>query len=131
MKFLINLVFIVTLTFVLFFTGVKLVQGQNNQIKLLAPLPGIETNVINFGPGEFINKLYQFGLGIAGILAMLMIIVGAVEYTISGAIDKKADAKERITQAILGLVLLLATVLILNTISPDLTNFQDIIPSLP
>jgi len=99
------------------------------ELKLLAPLPGMSSTTIP-SPGEYISKLYQFGLGIAGGLAMLMIIWGAVEWVISGAIDRKADAKDRITQAIFGLVLLLASVLILSTINPNLVTFKDIVPSL-
>lgn len=104
--------------------------AQQNQLQLLAPLPTLNSNVINFGPGCYIQRMYQFGLGIGGALAMLMIVWGAVQWTISGAVDKKAAAKSKITKAILGLVLLVASVLILNIVSPNLTTFNDIVPPL-
>ncbi|RJQ13522.1 hypothetical protein C4553_03175 [Candidatus Parcubacteria bacterium] len=116
--------------FVLVFSGFSQIAQAQQQMQLLAPLPNIGSNVINFGPGCYIKRIYEFGLGIAGALAMLMIVWGAVEYAVSGAIDKKADAKDKITQAIWGLVLLLSAVLILNTVNPNLTQFQDIVPCL-
>ena len=114
---------------IIFITIIPNLASAQEKLQLLAPLPGQTTSDVPDIP-NYIRDIYQFGLGIAGVLAMLMIIWGAIEYTVSGAVDRKADAKDRITQAILGLVLLLATVLILNTISPDLTNFQNIIPQL-
>lgn len=114
---------------IIFITIIPNLVSAQEKLQLLAPLPGTKTSEVPDIP-IYIRSIYQFGLGIAGVLAMLMIIWGAIEYTVSGAVDKKADAMNRITQAILGLVLLLATVLILNTINPNLTTFKNIIPPL-
>jgi len=62
---------------------------------------------------------YTFALVIAGILAMGAIIYGAILYAISsGNTSRQSDAKEWITQAFLGLLLLLAANLLLGTINP-------------
>jgi len=63
-------------------------------------------------------------VGIAGILAVLMIAYGGVVWLFSGgASDKIGHAKELITGAIIGLVLALGSYFILNTINPKLVNF--------
>ncbi|MEK7174129.1 MAG: hypothetical protein AAB759_00505 [Patescibacteria group bacterium] len=70
-------------------------------------------------PLDFISDVYRFGLALGGLLAFAMIIYGAVQYTVAaGNSSVQSDAKDRITQALIGLVLLLSVVLILNTISP-------------
>jgi hypothetical protein len=53
-----------------------------------------------------INKFYNTALGLGGMAAVAVIVIGAIYYTTSGAIDKKNLGKEMITSAIWGLVLL-------------------------
>ena len=56
-------------------------------------------------------------------LAILMIVVGGVQYTISWASSSaKGEAKTRIFSAIGGLVLALLSYLILQTINPALVT---------
>lgn len=65
--------------------------------------------------------LYYFFLSIAGIAAFVMIAWGGIGYlTSAGKPAAISEAKDRIFKAFLGLVILLASYLILNTISPDL-----------
>lgn len=74
---------------------------------------------------ELIKYIYTFALGICGITALVSIIVGAAQYAFSAGDSSKAgDAKDRITQALLGIVILLCAFLILNIINPDLVNFK-------
>lgn len=119
--------FFITNAFVYYIAA--LVASAQNQLQLIAPIPTYQGSNIP-DPAVYIKALYQFGLGIGGALAMFMIVWGGVEWAISGAVDRKAAAKQRITKAILGLVLLLASVFILNLISPNLTNLNAIIPKL-
>ncbi|MCX6702482.1 MAG: hypothetical protein NTW60_01270 [Candidatus Wolfebacteria bacterium] len=51
------------------------------------------SNPDNGIPG-LINRLYLVGLGLAGGSAFVVLIWGAILYTISGAVDKKTEAKE-------------------------------------
>jgi len=63
---------------------------------------------------------------IAGLAAFGMIVYGGLRYTLSaGNIGSQEDAKEQITQAIVGLILLFGAYLILYTINPDLITLQD------
>ncbi|MEK7192011.1 MAG: hypothetical protein AAB646_00655, partial [Patescibacteria group bacterium] len=90
---------------------------------LIVPF-GSETKTIE-NPGQYIRYLYQFGLGVSGLIAMAIIVFAAVEWTVSaGNAAKIADAKDRIYKAIIGIVLLFGAYLILNTISPRLTELS-------
>lgn len=71
---------------------------------------------------QYIVRFYQFGVGIAGILAVGMIVVGAIYRTISGGSqDKIREGNDMIKNAIWGIVLLLGSYIILHTINPRLT----------
>ncbi|KKS99168.1 MAG: hypothetical protein UV75_C0008G0002 [Candidatus Giovannonibacteria bacterium GW2011_GWA1_43_15] len=96
---------------------------------LLQPLPGVGQTVDTFP--DYITKIIPFILGLAAVLAVVMIVIGGIEYAVTEAIDAKADAKDRITQAILGLLLALISWLILSTINPELVNLKLNIPGLP
>ncbi|MDO8430011.1 MAG: hypothetical protein Q7S73_01425 [bacterium] len=77
-------------------------------------------------PAGYIARLYQFGLMIAGLVAFGSIIFGSVKYILSaGSITNQQDAKDQITQAILGLALLLGAYIVLYTINPDLVNLRN------
>jgi len=72
---------------------------------------------------SYLNNLYKFAVGIAGALAVAMIVAGGVYYTVSaGSSDKQREAKSMITSAIWGLILLFASYLILRTVNPQITN---------
>ena len=96
---------------------------------ILIGLAGIFVPLFAFAQesiAEYIGTFYKFSLGIAGALAMAMIVVGSLYYSLSGVADKKNEGKEFITSAIYGLILLLGAYLILNTINPELTQLRDV-----
>lgn len=74
-------------------------------------------------PASMVANIYQFALIVAGILAFGQIVYAGIQFTISaGNPSKQSDAKDRITQALLGLLLLFGAVLILRTINPKITG---------
>lgn len=85
---------------------------------------GGKTTDVN--PQEYLLNLYNIGIGIAGVLAVVMLVFGGIEYITSAVIDTKAEAKKRIWAALGGLLLALVSWLLLNTINTKLvtTNFQ-------
>lgn len=99
---------------------------------LLAPLPG-GTNQV-FGDkafSDYAQQAFAFLLSAAAILALLMVVVGGIEYLSSGESPQRLqDAKDRITKALLGLVLALASWLILNTINPHLLSSDFALPDV-
>lgn len=75
--------------------------------------------------GCYIIGIYRYFASIAGILATVMIMWGGVKYVVSfGNQQKVADAKEQITAALIGLLLVLSSYAILYFINPNLTTFN-------
>ncbi|PIT86137.1 MAG: hypothetical protein COU33_04835, partial [Candidatus Magasanikbacteria bacterium CG10_big_fil_rev_8_21_14_0_10_43_6] len=75
--------------------------------------------------GEFIQFIYQYGIMVASIVSVIVIIVGGLQWTMSGGNTSTIEtAKKRIGGAIVGLILALLSYTILNTINPQLVNIR-------
>ncbi len=74
--------------------------------------------------GHYVTIIVEFIIGISAVLAVLMIIIGGIQYMTSELISNKEEAKSHMTGAILGLLIVLATVVILQTINPDILNLN-------
>ena len=88
---------------------------------LATGLPGI-TSVSNGNIGQYLETYFEIGISIAAALAVVMIIVGGIQYLSSDAMSGKEEGKSKITSAIWGLLLALISFLILNTINPQLVT---------
>ena len=89
----------------------------------LSPLPGLEGVYDTTGDcplGKYLTIMINLILGIAAVLAMVMIVSGGIQYMGSELISSKEAGKDQIKNAILGLLLALGAYLILNTINPSL-----------
>ena len=75
--------------------------------------------------------MFKFLIAIAGVLAVIMIVIGGVEYMSTDAVYGKSEGKNKITRALGGLLLALISWLILNTINPDTLNTALNIPNVP
>src|SRR3989344_1243234 len=76
-------------------------------------------------PSGIIKDVYQFSLMIGGLLAFGAIVFGAIKYTLAaGDTSGQHEGKEWITQALLGLLLLVGATLVLNTINPKLALLE-------
>ncbi len=98
--------------------------GGTGKYNLITNVPGVgEIEDIS----DYIKALYLFGLAIVGVIAMLFVIIGGIRYmTAAGNESTITEAKGQITAAILGLVLLLTSWLILNTINPELVSLKNL-----
>ncbi len=86
---------------------------------------GSQTSV-NF-IAEYINAVYGWILGAAALVAVVMMMIGGLQYVLSRGKPKYIEkAKTRITNAITGIVLLLAAYNIAFLIDPRLTDLQEI-----
>ena len=112
-----RIILISTTTVVLFFVFMLKMAEAAGYVPL-APLPGISPDT-GVSLGKYLDTMFKIGIGLAGVFAVLMIIIGGVQF-IGGASSPSArtDAKERITNAIFGLILALSSWLILQTINP-------------
>lgn len=98
----------------------------------LAEIPGLTKGVTadTAGLANFFNNLYKFAVGMAATLAVIMIIWGGLEYSTQDSVSKKSDGKERIFNAIYGLILVLSPVLVFSIINPSILNLSINIPPL-
>jgi hypothetical protein len=103
---------------------VPAVYGADDGFVPLQPIKGfIESGQENNLPG-FLNNAFRIGIGVAGILAVIVIIIGGFEYMTSDVPGAKADGKNRITGAILGIAIILLSYVILGIINPDILTFR-------
>jgi len=103
-------------------SGVSGCSGNNTSYPVTGDLSG------------YLNTAIAIFIGICAVLAVIMIIIGGLEYMTSELISNKEHGKERITNAIFGLLLALGAWTILNTINPnllktDLSNMPSTAPS--
>ena len=75
-------------------------------------------------PVTVIKNIYGISIGIGAMLAIVMIIWAGIQYATTEAITGKSDAKEKWQGAVFGLILLLASYIILRTINVDLVNIN-------
>lgn len=92
----------------------------------LAPIEGLTKGVAanTEGLAIFFNNLYKFAIGMATVLAVIMIIWGGIEYSWQDVPGAKSNGKDRILQAILGLVLVLSPALVFSIINPSILNLS-------
>jgi len=86
---------------------------------------GKEIEITGATLGEYIAALYVFLVGVGGILATIMMMWGGLRYVASGGSPQRiSGAKDQITAALSGLIILLASYLLLLTINPNLVKFE-------
>src|SRR3989344_7822495 len=98
------------------------------QVKLETGLPNIPGNQLPIGQElpSYIKYLFIFGLGLITILALTQMIIGGITYILAaGNAAKVEEAKDMISQALLGIGILLISYLLLRTINPDLVNLRN------
>ena len=77
--------------------------------------------------GEYFSAIYKYAVGIIGILAAIMILIGGVMWNASGGNQEKiSQDKKRITGGLLGMFLVLGSYMILSLINPDLVNLKPV-----
>lgn len=96
----------------------KTLDQIDDQYTLLAPIGNFKTAPDNIG--DYFNIIIKTVLGLAAVLAVIMIIIGGIQYMGDESIFGKTEAKSKITKAILGLLIGLGAYALLNTINPDL-----------
>ena len=74
---------------------------------------------------EYINLVYTWLLPAASLIAVVMMMIAGLQYTLARGKPKYIDkAKTRITNAITGVVILMSAYVILNLIDPRLVTFD-------
>ncbi|MBI5405273.1 MAG: hypothetical protein HY976_03535 [Candidatus Kerfeldbacteria bacterium] len=96
------------------------------------PIPGLFSKTVDVDNSLFsryIGAFYIFFAGVAGIVAVVVMMWGGFHYiTSAGNAQKMSQGREIINNAIIGLILLFTSYLLLNLINPNLTRLS--LPSL-
>ncbi|MEK7452481.1 MAG: D-alanyl-D-alanine carboxypeptidase family protein [Patescibacteria group bacterium] len=77
----------------------------------------IKTNFL----ADYINGIYAWMIGASITIAIVMIMIGGLQFTLGAGGSEVGKGKERIMNGVTGLVLLLCVYLILNTVNPQLS----------
>lgn len=115
-------------------------QRKNVCIDFNTPIPGIQDFLTEKCPydntkylvssktvGLYINAVYKYGAGLAGVVAMFMIVFAAWQWIIAaGNAGKISNAKDTIIGALIGLALLFGGYLLLAQISSGLVELGDL-----
>ena len=92
----------------------------------VVPSEGLPTDL-----GQLIQQIFLWSLGVLGIsIFVIMFYAGFMMLTAAGNTSKWNDAKSKMTNAILGAILLLSAYLILYTINPDFVKSTFNLPGL-
>lgn len=129
----INIVALVCI--VLLTSGVALAQNSAAEYVPLTGIKGItqESGAPIAGQGDlssFFQNIFNLLIGVAGILAVIMLSWGGIEYMASDVITNKEEARKKMVGASLGLLLVLFSVAILYSINPDILSLRVLIPGI-
>ena len=137
------LIFVIGLTLTCTFAipSVSLAVDTPISYTLLAPLPCIATttssgctpnspiNQVNFQ--QYVTYAINLLIALAAVAAVFMIVWGGFEYMTSASFSTKSDGLAKVRNAVYGLVLVLASYLIIKTIDPRFVNIPTtLVPQL-
>jgi hypothetical protein len=108
------------------FCGLFIFISNSFALELTWPsLPGRTTLSDNTTLQELVQYFYEWTITLGGLAAFIAIIRAGFKYMSSaGNSAKTSEAKKEINSAFYGLLLLLSSFLILNTINPELVNLK-------
>ncbi len=109
-----------TLIFILFFSLALPIVAKGLEVYY----PPINEASPGGGPAGWIEYIFYLMLGVTSIAAVGTLIYAGIVWMTSGATEKIKEAKEMIWGAVIGIVIIAGSVLLLNTINPDLTNLR-------
>ncbi len=87
----------------------------------LVGIPGVDGEM-DFS--TYMNALYALSISIAALLAVVKIIIAGVKWMLTDVVTSKGEAKKDIEGALIGLLVVVAAVLILTVINPNLVQLE-------
>ncbi len=99
-----------------------------NEVEYKLLEPGIPAITVEEGTkataSSVLNGFLQLAIGGAGVLAVLMIMYGGLQYLTASSGMTKTTGKETIKKALIGFGFAIAAWAILNTVNPQLTDLK-------
>ena len=89
--------------------------ANTTQYELIAPF-GTLSGCVDLT--SYLSGMFQTVIGIAGVLAVVMIVICAIRLMGTASVSGKSEAKGCITNALFGVLIAIGSWLILNTINP-------------
>lgn len=84
---------------------------------------------ISTEPQAFIRRIFSIVLGLAGGIALVLIMISGYKFMISqGNPEKMADAREHLTSAVVGLIFIIFSFVILQVIGVDILRIPGFAP---
>jgi len=96
--------------------------GAEGDFVPLVAIPNV--NYATRSLGVYVNSAFNLIISLVAMLAVLRVITGGFKYMTTEAIGAKGDARETIQGAVFGLILLLGSWLILNTVNPQILDLS-------
>lgn len=93
----------------------------------ISPLPGVGSSVNTGSPSglvQYFNSIFVVFISIVAVLAVIKLMICGFQYMTSEAISSKEAAKKCLAGVFGGLLIVLLSVLVLNTINPKLLSFD-------
>jgi len=103
--------------------------------KLSVKLPGLNfdkavctaTECSNNWLAKYIQALYEYGIGIIGILAVITMMIGGIVWVTAAGNDQRiGEAKKWIGGSLMGVLIALTSYVVLNMVNPALTKLSPI-----
>lgn len=126
-KFFKTLLMVATVGVIFFtlFLSVAPVSAQTLDYTPLAPLPGIGGDGAKVNDlASYVEAMFRLLIGIAAALAVIMIMVGGIQYMSTATISGKGEGLGKINHALMGLLLAIGAWLILSTVNPATLEFK-------
>ncbi len=102
-------------------------KSGNTEVELNIPIGNL-TAVADLEP--YLSKGFNWLIGIAVTVTIVMVMIGGLQYSIGAATpEQKAKGKKVILSGVTGLALLLSSVLLIQTVNPQLLKLN--VPTLP
>ena len=117
------------LVFIILFGTAGLVFGQpsvGRDLEIEYPeVAGEQPEKVITPVPEYVRYIYNALIWLSGLIALIVLIIGGFEwFTSAGSIDRIRSAKDRISAAVLGIIILFGSYLILISINPELVVFH-------
>ena len=115
-------------------------QGVPSNFELIKPVLNVPIPGLTFGDGsatdstitvpflsEYFEAIYKLLVGVSIAIAIVMLMIGGFQYTLGAASASQIEkAKERIKNAVIGLVLLFSAVMIVSVVNPQLSALNGV-----
>lgn len=100
----------------------SIVVAQGTGFVPLIGIPGLTAD--GYTVNTYLQALFVLTISLAAFAAVVQLIVSGLMYMLSDIVTNKEQAKKRIRNALIGLLIVLSSVLILETINPQLTRLN-------